>query len=366
MPRSIPINGNALRYYRSAQALFLPVKPIEDLEGFELKLNKHHYFFCSAEPPINLSSSTRISGHKFIANRILETAEIPVPKAVLVSDEEFADGSFTKIIKNLNFPLVIKPLHEIRGAGVLCNLQTFNELRAALTQAFTSYNLLMVEEFHAQLNSYRVLVFNQRILGVILRHPAHVIGDGKQTVEELVASTNIERKRINEFLGAITLDAEAHICLKEQGLKTEYIPKIGEKVALGYTSNASRGGTYETISKKLCKKNYKLMIHVAKTLGLKLVGIDVQCTDILNVPIEYPSGVIIEANDVPSIRIHELPMKGKANLVTRKIMRYFIYRHPFAYLSSLYFNKKTAFYVRSFLVVIILAIFYSLLSKGTI
>lgn len=277
-----------------------------------------------------------------------------------------ANDVFIQTIKYLNFPLVVKPLNEKQGKGVLCNVQTLDELRNALSQAFTTYTVMIVEEFHAQLNSYRVLVFNQRILGVILRHPAHVIGDGQHNIEELVHLTNQERQRINEFLGPIVLDQEAYICLKEQNLRSDYTPKIGEHVALGYTSNATRGGTYETLSKKMCKKNSQLMIRVANTLSLNLVGIDVQCADLANTPIEHPAGVIIEANDIPSIRIHEVPMYGPPNLVTRKIMRYFIYRHPVAYLCSLYFNKKTAFYLRSFIVAIILALLYLLLSKGTI
>lgn len=292
--------------------------------------------------------------------------ELPVPQAVLVGDDELDDDSYLQKIKHLKFPLVIKPLHEKQGKGVLCNVQTHDELRTVLAQAFATYKVMIVEEFHGKLNSYRVLVFNQRILGVVLRHPAHVIGDGTQNIEKLVESTNKERKRINEFLGPIVIDQEALICLKEQNLHVDYIPKVGEKVALGYTSNATRGGTYETVTKTICKKNRNLMIRAANTLGLKLVGIDVQCADIVNTPIEYPSGVIIEANDIPSIRIHEIPMYGAPNYVTRKIIRYFIYRHPCAYLCSLYFNKQTAFYARSFIVAIVLAILYSLLSKGTI
>ncbi|MCK1850958.1 hypothetical protein MXD98_16680, partial [Legionella pneumophila] len=42
----------------------------------------------------------------------------------------------------------------------------------------------------------------------------------------------------------------------------------------------------------------------------QLVGIDVECSDIINVPIEQSKGVILEVNHKPSIRIHEFPMKG--------------------------------------------------------
>ena len=262
--------------------------------------------------------------------------------------------------------MVIKPLNEQKGKGVLCNIQNLDELRTALTQAFSTYEHIIVEEFHANLLSYRVLVFNQKVIGVVLRHPSFVIGDGKHNINDLIKLTNKERKRINEFLGPISLDAEAHNCLKEQGITEAYIPRGGERIVLGYTSNATRGGTYENISKNICKENRKLMIRVANTLSLKLVGIDVQCEDI-NKPIKYPDGVIIEANEIPSIRIHELPMYGPANLVTRKIMRHFIYRHPFAYLCSLYFNKRTAFYIKAFIVAVISAVLYLLLTtKGII
>lgn len=278
--------------------------------------------------------------------------------------EELENDAFTEQTDQLRFPLVVKPLNERQGRGVLCNIQSLDELRTVLTQAFSTYEQIIVEEFHANLQSYRVLVFNQKVIGVVLRHPSFVIGDGIHNISDLIELSNKERNRMNEFLGPINLDAEAYTCLKEQGLKEDHIPRVGEKVGLGYTSNASRGGTYENISKKIGKENRKLMIRVANTLNLKLVGIDIQCEDI-NKPIKYPGGVIIEANEIPSIRIHELPMYGPANLVTRKIMRHFIYRHPFAYLCSLYFNKRTAFYIRALIVAVIIAVLYPLLkTKG--
>lgn len=341
------------------------MKPIEELDGFELNLHKHHYFFYGAEPPINSATSTRIGRHKYLANRLLEKAEIPVPKAVLVGKEELEQDAFSIHLRQLKFPLVVKPLNERQGNGVLCNIQNIDELRSALSQAFATYAVVIVEEFHANLLSYRVLVFNQKVIGVVLRHPSAVIGDGQHNINELITLTNKERKKINEFLGPITLDTEALICLKEQKLNQDYVPRVGEKVALGYTCNATRGGTYENINTRINKENRKLMIRVANTLNLKLVGIDVQCADI-NKPIRYGEGVIIEANEIPSIRIHELPMYGPANLVTRKIMRYFIYRHPLAYLCSLYFNKRTAFYVRCCIVAVLIAVIYPLLSTKSV
>lgn len=237
-------------------------------------------------------------------------------------------------------------------------------MRAALKELFTTYDQVMVEEFYAHLNSYRVLVFNHRILGIIQRYPAHIVGDGTHTIAELVTLTNKERALINDFLGPILLDLEAHICLRNQGLTIDYVPTFGQRIVLAYTSNASRGGTYATLPKnRICRANHKLVNRIADVIDLKLVGIDIECKD-LNTPIDYNGGVVIEANYIPSLRIHEEPLYGPPNHVSRKIIRSLIYRHPLAYLSSLYFNKQTAVYVRCFIVAIIITIILPLLAKG--
>lgn len=299
----------------------------------------------------------RIAQNKYFANRILEHEGIPVPKAVLLEKDTYEEALLTQQLDFLRFPLVVKPLNEGRGTGVLCNIQTLDELKSALNQGFEQFDTLIIEEFHAQLTSYRVLVFNQRVLSVVVRHPASIIGDGEHTIEELVALENKERQKINAFLGPILLDTEAQIRFKERGIDKQYIPATGEKIVLAYTSNATRGGSFETFNQKICKENSQLMCRAANVLNLKIVGIDVECADISK-PMDHARDVLIEINKVPSVRIHELPMRGRPHLVTRKIIRYFIYRHPIAYLYSLYFNKQTAFYIKSFIVTVIVGLIY--------
>lgn len=288
----------------------------------------------------------------------MERAGIPVPKAVAIHVEEFQSTPIEELIDDLNFPLVIKPLlNGSKGKDVLCNIQTIEQLHFFLTEYFISYDYLIIEEFHGKLKSYRVLVFNGQVIGVVVRYPACVIGDGKHNIKELIDLTNKKRKKINDFLGPIVLDDEASIKLKELGIGIEYVPPKGERVQLGYTSNATRGGTYKSLSNTICKENRKLMIKVASLINLGLTGIDVECKDI-NLPIARSNGVIIEVNHRPSVRIHELPMSGEPHLVTRKIMRSFIYRHPLAYIYALYSNKPTRFYIRTFIVSSIIGLIY--------
>ncbi|HAT9730439.1 TPA: UDP-N-acetylmuramyl peptide synthase [Legionella pneumophila] len=336
--------------------MFLPVIPVEEFDGFILKLGKNNYHFCKNETPFNNSCSANIAIDKYCTSKLLEKAGIPVPKAISLNHGEFQRNLHKNKIAQLNFPLVIKPIDGSLGIGVLCNIKTWEELESHLTKYFSSYQCLIIEEFHGKLNSYRVLVFNNRILGIVQRYPATVTGDRVHPIHELIKEENLNRKRINEALGEITLDEEARIKLQELGITENYIPSFGEQIVLCYTSNATRGGSYVTINKKMCKQNRKLLLQAAKILDLQLVGIDVECSDIINVPIEQSKGVILEVNHKPSIRIHEFPMKGTPQKVTKKIMRNFITRHPLSYLYSIYNNQPTAFYVRSSILIIIMGL----------
>lgn len=303
-------------------------------------------------------SSSGIAADKYRTNKLLERAEIPVPNAVSLHIDEFNQNLTEDIIAELNFPLVIKPLlNGAQGKDVLCNIQTLEELLAHLERYFASYDHLMIEEFHGKLKSYRVLVFNRKVVGVVIRHPASIMGDGKHTVEELIKLTNTDRKKINDFLGPIVIDDECLIRLNELGIGVDYIPPSGKHIVLCYTSNATRGGTYASLGKQICEENRKLMIRVATVLNLGLAGIDVECADI-NKPMAGTTGVIIEVNHRPSVRIHELPISGTPHVVTKEIMRYFIFRHPWAYLRSLYSNKRSAMYIRLFILISALGFIY--------
>lgn len=357
----LAINKNAVCYYNSAEDLFLPVDLIYDIEGFALHLGDRHYFFRGGETPWNSSCSTNIATNKYCANRILNKAGIPVPKAIALHIDDFTNGHLENIISDLSFPLVIKPSKDGRlGKDVICNIPNLEQLKALLAKTFPRYEFLSIEEFHGNLNSYRVLVFNQKIIGIVQRFPAQVFGDGEQTITELVASANLKRREISDTLKPIVIDDECHIRLKQLGITPDYVPKCNEKVVLCYTCNATRGGTYVSLNTKICKKNRKLFINAARALNLNLAGVDVECADI-NVPIETSKGVIIEVNPSPSVRIHEHPMVGKPVRVTKKIVRGLIYRHPLSYLRVLYNHKRSAFYIRSLMLLPLLAFLYKLL-----
>lgn len=327
------------------------------MEGFELNMPKQRYFFYYNDTPFNRSSSAFIAMNKYCTNQILAMANIPVPKGILFRSAYLEQEPLADLIADLRFPLVIKPTDNSLGLGVLCNIKTLDELSFYLKKYCALYPSMIIEEYYGRLQSYRVLVFNRKVIGLVLCHPARVVGDGKHTIQALIEASNIERKKYGDDLGPIVLDEEAHILLKELGIDKRYIPSAGEIIQLGYTSNPTRGGSCESLALNICKENRQLITKAATVLNLGLTGIDLECTDI-TIPFSQSQGVILEVNHRPSISIHELPLSGKAQPVTKKIIRSIIFRHPFTYLYLLYSNKSTAFYSRTAMISLIFALMF--------
>jgi len=356
-----PFNKNAGYYYKSSKELFLPVEILNHIEGFLFKLGRHKYIFRNLETSLNNGCSQTLAHNKYCTNKLLEHAGVPVPKATWIDNDKFKQGQLETIIADLTFPLVAKPNYGTMGLDVICNIPDIEQLKTQLRQLFTKTDWMSIEEFHGGLNSYRILVLNQQIIGVIQRYAAHVVGDGEHTLTELISLANSTRKQANNELAPIVIDDECRFRLKELGMTPHSIPEKNERVVLCYTCNASRGGSYEAIPIDMCKQNKNLFLKVTSILNLNIAGIDVECVD-LHTPIENGRGVIIEVNPNPSVRIHEAPQYGKPNPVTKKIIRSIIVRHPLSYLYVLYKNKRTAMYVRILMTMPFLIGFYILLA----
>lgn len=358
------MDANALLYYTSARALKLPAQTIPQIEGFNLKLGNFRYYFQSGETPFNSGSSIGIASNKFSMNKILEANGIPVPNARSYSKKIFESEPIESLIHEMKFPLVVKPTSgTVDGKDVLCNIQTIDQLKNYLRKCYQHHPYLTIEEFHAGLTSYRVLVFFNKIIGITQRIPASITGDGTHNIRELIELENEKRVILNitTDLGPIIIDEECNIRLKELNITTESIPANHEIIMLCYTSNSGRGGSELSLKNNACKENARLFSKAAKALGLNLVGFDVQCENLL-IPIEKSNGVIIEANHNPDICMHEKPMSGPPNPVSKRMLVKLILKHPIDYLIALYQNKTSSLYLKSSIVLIIFAVTKTLIT----
>lgn len=346
------MDKNTKLYFDSARALFLSPATIDDIAGFSIARGKQRYFFRGAITPFNSSSGLIISSNKYCMNKLLASAGFPVAKANSYNIEEFQEECLESLIKEFNFPLVVKPTcGTALGEDVLCNITSMEQLRAGILKRFQRHKFLSIEEYHSDLNSYRVLILYNKVIGVVQRFPASVTGDGVHSIKELIDLQNIERamRYGNLTQQAIKIDEECIHRLKSLKMTINTIPQLNEKIVICYTCNSSRGGTLKSLGKQIHKKNAQLLCRAAKELDLNFVGLDVACEDIMT-PIETSRGIIIEANHAPDITLHEYPMEGKRCQVSKTIMRRIIFQHPILYLLGLLQSRRLAFYNRVLLV----------------
>ena len=147
------------------------------------------------------------------------------------------------------------------------------------------------------------------------RVPAHVVGDGKRTVGELVDDTNADPRRgvgHEKVLTRITVDDDgrAPSCASRASRWTTSRPRA-TMVKLTLTGNMSTGGISIDRTFEAHPDNVEIAEEAARVVGLDVAGIDFICPDIAE-PVRETGGAICEVNAAPGFRMHTHPTDRRA------------------------------------------------------
>lgn len=258
--------------------------------------------------------------NKTVTKKILARNGIRVPKG-----KEY--DNINRALKDFAYyqdkPIVIKPKTTNFGVGVTIFTGAFSkeDYETAFQLAFQYDETVLIEEFLSG-KEYRFLVIGDEVLGVLHRVPANVIGDGKSTIEELVAEKNKDPLRGTGYrtpLEKIRLGEAEELFLKGQGRKRTDIPEKGETVFLRENSNISTGGDSIDYTDEIPDSYKKIAIRSAQAVGAVFCGVDMMIDDITEEAGEDNYG-IIEINFNPAIHIHCFPYKGKNRRPEEKIL----------------------------------------------
>ncbi|MEQ6358240.1 cyanophycin synthetase [Thermoanaerobacter thermohydrosulfuricus] len=258
-----------------------------------------------------------IASDKILTKQILRDHGFPVPEGDVAYNEEEAIA----IAEEIGYPVAIKPYNGNQGKGVHLNITNKEEVSIAYRNA-KAYSDLVIVEKHIKGKHYRVLVVGEKVVAVAEKIPAHVIGDGIHTIEELVEMENknpLRGKGHEKPLTKLTIDTISKMTLKKQGFDLEDIPKKGQKVFLRESANLSTGGIAIDKTDDIHPYNIEIAVRAAKAIGLDIAGIDITMEDIKK-PLTKENGAIIEINASPGIRMHHYPSKGKPRNVAKAIV----------------------------------------------
>lgn len=238
---------------------------------------------------------------------LLEQAEVPVPKGDIIRRE----SSLESTCRYVGYPLVVKPVGGNHGRGITVNIQSYDQALEAFRAAKRVSETIIIEKYITG-EDYRLLVINNKLVAAAIRTPAHVVGDGKSTIQELVDEVNKDPRRgygHENVLTQITINDLTLSILKTKGYTAETVPAAGERVILKDTANLSTGGTAEDVTDIVHPSNVFMAERISKIIDLDICGIDIMTTDISK-PLSETGGAVLEVNAGPGFRMHLAPTTG--------------------------------------------------------
>ena len=260
-----------------------------------------------------------IASDKDLTTRLLSAAGLPVPRQESVRTADQAAA----VAERIGYPVVVKPLDGNHGRGVCLDLQDGDEVRTSFTVAKEqSRRGGVIVESYVTGRDYRCLIVDGRLVAVAERVPAHVVGDGQTSIEDLIELTNADPRRgvgHEKVLTRIKVDATAVALLADQGYKLGDVPATGETVKLTLTGNMSTGGISIDRTFEAHPENVEIAEEAARMIGLDIAGIDFICPDITE-PVRETGGAICEVNAAPGFRMHTHPTIGEPQFISKPVV----------------------------------------------
>jgi cyanophycin synthetase len=304
---------------QEAETLGIPWFQLETCDLLQLGYGKYQKRVQAA-----LTSHSNILGVELACNKentkkILTHLGVPVPLGKVIY-------SFSELEDTINllggYPIVIKPLDGNHGRGITIDIQSWENAEVAYDRARDVSKGVIVEHFY-QGRDHRILVVNHKVVAVAERVPAHVVGNGQETIAALVAQENQDVRRgegHDNILTHIALDEATDEMLTRQGFTLNTILLPDQICYLRATANLSTGGIAIDRTDEIHPDTVWLAERVSRIIDLDVAGIDVITTDIAK-PLYEADGVIVEVNAAPGLRMHVAPSQGVGRNVAAPILQ---------------------------------------------
>lgn len=281
----------------------------------EFRNGNKFWHIINTATPLTTTTGATICKRKQLTNLILRTHNIPVPIQINLNTEEEAIDFFNKYKD-----IVIKPIRQLGGKGVSILPQTEEDVKKDFQIAYEDSkiegNCKVIGEQFIEGENYRFLVLGDKVIGIVRRKSANIIGDGLHSIKELIDIKNKEKKEL--ILKPIIIDNEVFTKLKRENLTLDSIPQKDKEVILRYNCNLTTGGYTEECSKEVNDYYIQIAIKSVRAVGCKLGGVDMIAKNITK-----PDTVIVnEINYNPGLRLHYKVDKGEVVKVAIPIMEY--------------------------------------------
>jgi cyanophycin synthetase len=302
---------------KEAEARGIPWMALENRDLLQFGYGKYQRRIQASLTSFSNVLGVELAGDKESTKQLLGRAGVPVPEGTVVYSLEELERS----IQHLGgYPIVIKPLNGNHGRGITLDIPTWERAKDAYETAREISKGVIVEHYYKG-NDYRILVVNHKVVAVAERVPAHVTGNGRDTIADLVEQENADPRRgkgHDNVLTQIPIDNKTDVILSCQGCTLDTVLDTDEVCYLRSTANLSTGGIAIDRTDEIHPDTVWIAERVSRLVDLDVVGIDVVTTDISELLNGH--GVIVEVNAAPGLRMHVSPSQGIARNVAAPIL----------------------------------------------
>ncbi len=263
--------------------------------------------------------AVEISCDKEDTHNLLRDLGLPLPTQSMV----YSEAKAVRAARRMGYPVVVKPLNANHGRGITIDISTDEEVEAAFQFAREkgTSRAVLIESLILGFD-HRMLVVNGELVAVAKRVPGHVVGDGKNTIAELIELVNQDPRRgvgHEKVLTMLELDRQAEKLMTAAGHNADSVLPEGEVFFLRSTANLSTGGTAIDLTDEVHPDNRAMAIRAVMAVGLDVGGVDFLTQDISQSYKEI-GGAIVEVNAAPGFRMHVAPSEGQPRDVAGKVM----------------------------------------------
>ena len=269
----------------------------------------------TAETDLTSAIAEGIASEKDLTKRLLAAVGVPVPEGQVVHSPAAA----WEAAQDIGLPVVVKPSDANHARGVSLDLREQADIEKAYGVADAEGSEVIVERF-IRGDEHRLLVVGGAVVAAARGASLHLVGDGRQTVAELIDSqinSDPRRGDAEEFpLETVNLarDGVMRLLLERQGLHAASVPAAGRRVLVQRTGNVAIDCT-DAVHPEVAHA----ATLAARVVGLDIAGIDLVAEDISK-PLQAQGGAIVEVNAGPGLLIHLRPAEGAPQPVGRAIV----------------------------------------------
>ncbi|HEX2146758.1 MAG TPA: N-acetylglutaminylglutamine synthetase [Pseudorhizobium sp.] len=270
---------------------------ITDAEGGFFRLSQGGRSVHCRESLSELTSGVAMSicDDKAVTRRVVERAGLVVPEQITATEDE---AELAKFLEK-HGRVVVKPARGEQGRAVAVGLDDLEAVKRAIQNAREVCDRVLIEAcFEGE--DLRLVVIDFKLVAAAVRRPPHVIGDGQQTIRNLIEAQSRRRAAATGGESRIPIDGETERCLKLNELALDDVIEKGREVVVRKAANLHTGGSIHDVTEIVHPRLVEAAINAARAIDIPVVGIDFM----VRKPTD-PEYVFIEANERPGLANHE-------------------------------------------------------------